>query len=54
MNGAPSPLHPEPAPRVPLRRVQPQGWVRNRTWGHRLYIVAMLVLVAIGFLRGMR
>ena len=42
----------ENLPLAPLRRAQPDGWVRWVFWGLRIYIVGMLVLVAIGFSRG--
>jgi hypothetical protein len=45
---------PESPPRAPLRRIQPQGWVRWVFWGLRLYILAMLTLVAVGFAHGLR
>lgn len=38
---------------VPLRRAPIKGWVQWAFWGLRAYIVAMLVLVSIGFTRGM-
>ena len=38
---------------VELTRVLPRGLVRWAFWGLRLYIAAMLVLVGIGFSRGM-
>ncbi len=37
---------------VELTRAKLKGWVRIVFWGLRLYIVAMIVLVAIGFARG--
>jgi hypothetical protein len=43
---------PEEAP-VALTRVTPSGFIRWAFWGLRIYIVAMLVLVAIGFSRGL-
>ena len=43
---------PEESP-VSLTRVTPSGFVRWAFWGLRIYIVAMLVLVAIGFSRGL-
>ena len=38
---------------APLSRAPVQGAVKIAFWGLRLYIVAMLILVAIGFTRGM-
>lgn len=38
---------------VPLTRAPVQGFVKAVFWGLRLYIAVMLVLVAIGFSRGM-
>lgn len=38
---------------VPLRRVVPRGSVRFAFWALRIYIVGMLILVAIGFSRGL-
>ena len=38
---------------APLSRAPVQGAVKTAFWGLRLYIVAMLILVAIGFTRGM-
>ncbi len=38
---------------VELTRVLPRGLVRWAFWGLRLYIAVMLVLVGIGFSRGM-
>ena len=38
---------------APLSRAPIQGAVKIAFWGLRLYIVAMLILVAIGFTRGM-
>ena len=35
-----------------LSRAPVQGWVQVTFWGLRIYIVVMLVLVAIGFARG--
>lgn len=37
---------------VVLARISPTGFVRWAFWGLRLYIVVMLVLVVIGFIRG--
>ncbi|MHB8248567.1 MAG: hypothetical protein ACYDCX_06725 [Acidithiobacillus sp.] len=38
---------------APLRRAPIKGWVQWAFWGLRAYIVIMLVLVTIGFTRGM-
>ncbi len=38
---------------VVLTRVTPSGFIRWAFWGLRIYIVAMLVLVGIGFSRGL-
>ena len=38
---------------APLRRAPIKGWVQWAFWGLRIYIVVMLVMVAIGFARGM-
>ncbi len=38
---------------APLSRAPIQGAVKIAFWGLRLYIVAMLILVTIGFTRGM-
>lgn len=38
---------------APLRRAPIKGWVQWAFWGLRAYIVVMLVLVTIGFTRGM-
>ncbi|UTV80063.1 hypothetical protein MQE22_08505 [Acidithiobacillus sp. YTS05] len=38
---------------VPLQRAPIQGWVMWAFWGLRIYIVVMLVMVGIGFARGM-
>ena len=38
---------------APLSRAPVQGAVKIAFWGLRLYIVAMLILVTIGFTRGM-
>ncbi len=38
--------------RVTLERITPKGSIRFIFWGLRIYIVAMLVLVIIGFSRG--
>lgn len=43
----------EPEPPVPLRRITPRGSVQLAFWGLRVYIVGMLILVAIGFSRGL-
>ena len=40
-----------PAP-GPLTRAPVKGWVKAVFWGLRVYIVAMLVLVLVGFARG--
>lgn len=40
-------------PPVPLTRVAPSGIVRIVFWGLRVYILAMLILVGIGFARGL-
>ncbi len=45
---------PSVPPRPPLTPIVPRGWVRLVFWGLRVYIVAMLVLVIIGFSRGLR
>ena len=37
---------------APLSRAPIQGAVKIAFWGLRLYIVAMLILVTIGFTRG--
>lgn len=37
---------------APLTPVKPRGWVAWVFWGLRIYIAAMLVLVVIGFSRG--
>ncbi|MCI0182149.1 MAG: hypothetical protein OWR52_12870 [Acidibacillus sp.] len=37
---------------VELKRAKVSGWVKFVFWGLRVYIVAMVVLVAIGFARG--
>jgi len=36
-----------------LQRAPIKGWVQWAFWGLRAYIVVMLVLVTIGFTRGM-
>ncbi len=41
--------HQEPKP---LSRAPVQGWIQLAFWGLRIYIVVMLVMVAIGFARG--
>ena len=38
---------------APLGRAPIKGWVQWAFWGLRAYIVVMLVLVTIGFTRGM-
>ncbi len=38
---------------APLQRAPIKGWVQWAFWGLRAYIVIMLVLVTIGFTRGM-
>lgn len=38
---------------VPLTRVVPKGPVKIAFWALRIYILIMLVLVAIGFSRGL-
>ena len=38
---------------APLTPVKPRGWVAWIFWGLRVYIAAMLVLVVIGFSRGL-
>ena len=40
-------LEPRPLTRAPVR-----GWIQVAFWGLRIYIVVMLVMVAIGFARG--
>ena len=40
-----------PAP-APLTRAPVKGWVKVVFWGLRVYIAAMLVLVLVGFARG--
>lgn len=45
---------PSAPPRPPLNPVVAQGWVRWVFWGLRVYIVGMLILVIIGFSRGLR
>lgn len=40
-------------PPVPLTRIHPKGPVQIAFWGLRIYIMVMLVLVAIGFARGL-
>jgi hypothetical protein len=40
-------------PPVPLTRVEPKGIVKVAFWALRIYIAIMLVLVAIGFRRGL-
>lgn len=46
------PLPVEDLTPVPLTRAQVKGWIRWSFWGLRLYILVMLVLVVIGFMRG--
>lgn len=41
-----------PGTPAPLTPVKPRGWVAWVFWGLRVYIAAMLVLVVIGFSRG--
>lgn len=44
-----------PSPALPpLTRAKVRGWVSWVFWGLRVYIAAMLVLVAIGFSRGLQ
>jgi len=38
---------------VVLTRITPSGFIQWAFWGLRIYIVAMLVLVGIGFSRGL-
>ncbi len=38
---------------VKLTKIVPKGWIQIAFWGLRLYIVIMVVLVAIGFSRGL-
>lgn len=38
---------------TPLTRAPVQGFVKAAFWGLRFYIIVMLLLVAIGFSRGM-
>ena len=40
-------LEPQPLTRAPVR-----GWIQVAFWGLRIYIAVMLVMVAIGFVRG--
>ncbi|QRF24363.1 hypothetical protein FY534_12555 [Alicyclobacillus sp. TC] len=42
----PIPVH------APLQRAKVKGWVNVVFWGLRIYILAMVVLVIIGFARG--
>ena len=46
---------PPGSPEVPveLTRITPRGSIRLVFWGLRIYIVTMIVLVIIGFSRGM-
>lgn len=44
-------LDPRPA-RRPLARATPTRWVRVAFWFLRAYIVVMLVVVVVGFVRG--
>ncbi|MDD2876896.1 MAG: hypothetical protein PHT60_04805 [Acidiphilium sp.] len=37
---------------APLTRAPIRGWINVAFWGLRVYIVVMLVLVGIGFVRG--
>ena len=39
---------------VPLERVTPSPLIRAVFWGLRVYILAMVVAVIIGFMRGAR
>lgn len=39
---------------VPLERVTPSPLIRAVFWGLRVYILAMVVAVVIGFMRGAR
>lgn len=45
---------PETGALAPLVTVKPRGWVALVFWGLRIYIAVMLVLVVIGFSRGIR
>ncbi|MCY0881104.1 MAG: hypothetical protein OWS74_03835 [Firmicutes bacterium] len=38
---------------VPLTRGNVKGWIQWIFWGLRIYIVVMVVLVVIGFARGL-
>ena len=38
---------------VPLKRIKPKGAIRIAFWGLRIYIMLMLVMVGIGFVRGL-
>lgn len=40
-------LEPKPLTRAPIR-----GWIQFAFWGLRIYIVAMLVIVVVGFIHG--
>ncbi|AUW95122.1 hypothetical protein [Sulfobacillus sp. hq2] len=37
---------------VKLTKVVPKGWIQVAFWALRIYILVMVVLVAIGFSRG--
>ncbi len=45
-------LPPDDNAPVKLTKVVPKGWIQIAFWGLRLYILIMVVLVAIGFSRG--
>jgi hypothetical protein len=49
------PPAPDTGPEAPveLRRIQPRGVIRVVFWGLRLYILVMVILVIIGFARGL-
>ncbi|AOU96962.1 hypothetical protein BI364_02115 [Acidihalobacter yilgarnensis] len=36
-----------------ITRAPIKGWIQFAFWGLRIYIVVMLLMVAIGFVRGM-
>ena len=38
---------------IPLKKIVPKGSIRVVFWGLRIYIVAMLVLVIVGFAHGL-
>ncbi|MBU2717896.1 MULTISPECIES: hypothetical protein [Acidithiobacillus] len=42
-------VHQEPKP---LTRAPIRGWIQVAFWGLRIYIAVMLIMVAIGFARG--